>query len=99
MLAPLPLRPCLFRFAKRALVTNGIRSALHERRASVCGLAAALRFGSVPAVSPPPLHCFRAPTADQSLVKCIALQEDIILVTSSQACLDKSEIKIADRKV
>jgi len=30
--------------------------------------AAALRYGSVPAVSPPALHCFRSPTADRSLI-------------------------------
>jgi hypothetical protein len=27
-----------------------------------------LRFGSVPAVSPSALHCFRSPTANRSLV-------------------------------
>ena len=37
------------------------------RAASVCGSAAALRSGSVPAVSPPALHFFRSPTADRSL--------------------------------
>jgi hypothetical protein len=41
----------------------------HQRRASVCGSAAALRSGSVPAVTPPALHCFRSPTADRSLVE------------------------------
>jgi len=36
---------------------------------SVCGSAAAFRFGFVPAVSPPPLHFPRSLTADRSFVK------------------------------
>jgi len=39
-----------------------------QRQSSVCVSAAALRFGSVPAVSPPALHFLRSPTADRSLV-------------------------------
>jgi len=31
--------------------------------------AAALRYGSVPAVSPPALHCFRPQTADRSRLR------------------------------
>jgi len=38
-----------------------------QRRASVCGSAAALRSGYVPAVSPPALHFPRSPPADRSL--------------------------------
>ena len=41
----------------------------HQRQASVCGSAAALRSGFVPAVSPPALHFPRSPTADRSLMK------------------------------
>jgi hypothetical protein len=39
-----------------------------QRQASVCGSAAALRSGIVPAVSPPVLHFLRSPTADRSLI-------------------------------
>ena len=45
-----------------------------QRQPSVCGSAAALRSDSVPAVSPSPLHCFRSPTADRSLIKEICHQ-------------------------
>ena len=41
----------------------------HQRLASVCGSAAALHSGSVPAVSSPALHFPRSPTADRSHVK------------------------------
>jgi hypothetical protein len=34
--------------------------------ASVCGSAAALRYGCVPAVTPPALHFLRSPTADRA---------------------------------
>ena len=37
-----------------------------QRQASVCGSAAALRSGCVPAVSPSVLHFSRSPTADRS---------------------------------
>jgi len=69
LVAPSPSRPCPFRFSNRALVTSGNGIWSHQQRASVCGSAAALRSGSVPAVSPPVLHFFRSPTADRSLVK------------------------------
>ena len=41
----------------------------HQRLASVCGSAAALHSGSVPAVSSPALHFPRSPTADRSRVE------------------------------
>ena len=43
-----------------------IRKVPHERRASVCGSAAALRSGFVPAVTTPALHFFCSPTAGRS---------------------------------
>jgi hypothetical protein len=43
--APFPLRPRLFRYAKNALVTNWHRRLPQKRHASVCGAATALRSG------------------------------------------------------
>jgi hypothetical protein len=57
---PVPLR-------KTARSSRAAMDLPQQRRASVCGSAAALRSDSVPAVSPSPLHCFRSPTADRSL--------------------------------
>jgi hypothetical protein len=56
---PVPLR-------KSARSSRAAMDWPQVRRASVCGSAAALRSGSVPAVSPPALHSFRSPTADRS---------------------------------
>lgn len=64
--APSPSRRRPFRFSNRALVTSFHIAVPHQRRASVCGSAAALRSGFVPAVSPPALHFSRSPTADRS---------------------------------
>jgi hypothetical protein len=61
--------PQIARSSRAAMVL-----AAQQRRASVCGSAAALRSDSVPAVSPSPLHCFRSPTADRSLIKEICHQ-------------------------
>jgi hypothetical protein len=55
-----------FRCSTRALVTSLHDAGPQPRRASVCGSAAALRSGSVPAVTPPALHFSRSPTADRS---------------------------------
>jgi len=44
-----PSRPRRFRFAKSALVTSGIRTALNIRRASACDLATVVSLRSVPA--------------------------------------------------
>ena len=56
-----------------ACVTSGllVRAYLKAQnaQASVSGSAAALRSGSVPAVTPSALHFFRSPTADRSLFK------------------------------
>jgi hypothetical protein len=60
-----------------AHVTSGLLVRAHLKTqnvwASVCGSAAALRSGSVPAVSLPALHCFRAPTADRSFNEIFSL--------------------------
>ena len=53
---------------RKTHVRHGAMNWPQQRRASVCGSAAALRYGSVPAVSLPVLHCFRSPTADRSLI-------------------------------
>jgi hypothetical protein len=45
---------------------RGLNDKTHWRWASVVGSAAALRSGSVPVVSPPPLHFPRTPTTDRS---------------------------------
>ena len=65
MVAPFPLRPRLFRFAKRALVTSGTRSAAHERRASVCGSAAGVALRLRFAKRSSPLSAPLSPLADR----------------------------------
>ena len=65
-----PSRPRPFHFANRALVTSGICNVPHERPASVCGSAAALRSGCDSLCAPlrSPLHFPRSPTADRSVL-------------------------------
>jgi len=70
LVAPFPLRPRLFRFAKNALVTSG-----HSQMAAIAAGfrlwlgGGTLRFDSdtLNAALRPPLHFPRSPTADRSL--------------------------------
>jgi len=65
--APYPSRRRPFHSAKPRARHERQSCWPHQRQASVCGSAAALRSCSVPAVSPSPLHLTRS-TADRSLV-------------------------------
>ena len=64
-------RPRPFHFAKPRARHERQLCWPQQRRASVCGSAAALRSGFVPAVSPSALHFFRSPTADRSRLRKI----------------------------
>ena len=75
--APSPSRRRPLRFSNRALVTSLHGAGPQERRASVCGSAAALRSGCNSLCAPlrPPLHFPRSPTADRSLSVIASLSE------------------------
>ena len=83
---PVPLR-------KAARSSRVAMDLPQQRRASVCGSAAALRSDSVPAVSPSMLHCFRSPTADRSrLLICPAPSGAVRLIAPTiRACGQAAE--------